>query len=109
MKGTKRAKLRKNDQVVVIAGPRQRQTRSRAGGRADKGKIKVEGVGMIKRHQKAAGNRGRGALSIRIVAQHFKCHGCRSAIRQAVAPCAIKSTATRRRVGSREWNTIETK
>jgi large subunit ribosomal protein L24 len=62
MKGTKRAKLRKNDQVVVIAG-RDKGKRGRVLAVApDKGKIKVEGAGMIKRHQKAAGNRGGGII-----------------------------------------------
>jgi large subunit ribosomal protein L24 len=62
LKGTKRAKLRKNDQVVVIAG-RDKGKRGRVLAVApDKGKIKVEGAGMIKRHQKAAGNRGGGII-----------------------------------------------
>jgi large subunit ribosomal protein L24 len=62
MKGTKRAKLRKNDQVVVIAG-RDKGKRGRVLAVApDKGKIKVEGAAMIKRHQKAAGNRGGGII-----------------------------------------------
>ena len=62
MKGTKRAKIRKNDQVVVIAG-RDKGKRGRVLAVApDKGKIKVEGAGMIKRHQKPAGNRGGGII-----------------------------------------------
>src|ERR1041384_4108541 len=62
MKGTKRAKLRKNDQVIVIAG-RDKGKRGRVLAVApDKGKIKVEGAAMIKRHQKAAGNRGGGII-----------------------------------------------
>ena len=62
MKGTKRAKIRKNDQVVVIAG-RDKGKRGRVLSVAPvKGKIKIEGVGMIKRHQKAAGNRGGGII-----------------------------------------------
>ena len=62
MKGTKRAKLRKNDQVVVIAG-RDKGKRGRVLAVApDKGKIKVEGAGIIKRHQKPAGNRGGGII-----------------------------------------------
>ena len=62
LKGTKRAKLRKSDQVIVIAG-RDKGKRGRVLAVApDKGKIKVEGVGMIKRHQKAAGNRGGGII-----------------------------------------------
>ena len=62
MKGTKRSKIRKNDQVVVIAG-RDKGKRGRVLAVApDKGKIKVESVGMIKRHQKAAGNRGGGII-----------------------------------------------
>ena len=62
MKGTKRSKLRKNDQVVVIAG-RDKGKRGRVLAVApDKGKIKIEGAGMIKRHQKPAGNRGGGII-----------------------------------------------
>ena|SRR5437762_2577252 len=58
----KRAKIRKNDQVVVIAG-RDKGKRGRVLAVApDKGKIKVEGTGMIKRHQKPAGNRGGGII-----------------------------------------------
>jgi large subunit ribosomal protein L24 len=53
MAGTKRSKIKKNDQVAIIAG---RDTGRR--GRvlevlATKGKVKVEGAGMFKRHQKA--------------------------------------------------------
>ena len=62
LKGTKRARIRKNDQVVVIAG-RDKGKRGRVLAVApDKGKIKVEGAGVIKRHQKAAGNRGGGII-----------------------------------------------
>ncbi len=53
MAGTKRAKIKKNDQVVVIAG-RDKGKRGRVLEVAPtKGRIKVEGVGMIKRHQRA--------------------------------------------------------
>ena len=62
MKGTKRAKIRTNDQVVVIAG-RDKGKRGRVLGVAPtKGKVKVEGAGIIKRHQKPAGNRGGGII-----------------------------------------------
>jgi large subunit ribosomal protein L24 len=64
MAGTKRSKIRKNDQVVVIAG-RDKGRRGRVLEVAPaKGKIKVEGVGMIKRHQKAnpQANRGGGII-----------------------------------------------
>lgn len=48
--------------MVVIAG-RDKGKRGRVLAVApDKGKIKVEGAGMIKRHQKAAGNRGGGII-----------------------------------------------
>lgn len=61
-KGTKRTKIRKNDQVIVIAG-RDKGKRGRVLAVApDKGKVKIEGSGMIKRHQKAAGNRGGGII-----------------------------------------------
>src|SRR5688500_15820318 len=53
MAGTKRAKIKKNDQVVVIAG-RDKGKRGRVLEVAPaKGKIKIEGAGMMKRHQKA--------------------------------------------------------
>jgi large subunit ribosomal protein L24 len=62
MKGTKRSKIRKNDQVVVIAG-RDKGKRGRVLAVAPlTGKIKVEGAGVIKRHQKPAGNRGGGII-----------------------------------------------
>ena len=53
MAGTKRSKIKKNDQVVVIAG-RDKGKRGRVLEVAPtEGKIKVEGVGVIKRHQRA--------------------------------------------------------
>jgi large subunit ribosomal protein L24 len=64
MAGTRRSKIRKNDQVVVITG-RDKGKRGRVlevlPGEA---KIKVEGVGIIKRHQKAnpQSNRGGGII-----------------------------------------------
>ncbi len=62
MKGTKRARIRKNDQVIVIAG-RDKGKRGRVLAVAPAtGKVKVEGAGIIKRHQKAAGNRGGGII-----------------------------------------------
>ncbi len=62
MKAKKRAKIRKNDSVVVIAG-RDKGKRGRVLAVAPStGKVKVEGAGMIKRHQKPAGNRGGGII-----------------------------------------------
>ena len=64
MAGTKRSKIKKNDQVVVIAG-RDKGKRGRVLEVAPTtGKIKVEGVGVIKRHQKAnpQSNRGGGII-----------------------------------------------
>ena len=62
MKGTKRAKIKKNDQVIVIAG-RDKGKRGRVLAVAPvTGKVKVEGAGVIKRHQKPAGNRGGGII-----------------------------------------------
>lgn len=62
VKGTKRAKIRKDDQVVVIAG-RDKGKRGRVLAVAPvNGKVKVEGAGMIKRHQRPAGNRGGGII-----------------------------------------------
>lgn len=64
MAGTKRSKIKKNDQVVIIAG-RDKGKRGRVleVAPAD-GKIKVEGVGVIKRHQRAnpQSNRGGGII-----------------------------------------------
>ena len=60
----KRSKIKKNDQVVVIAG-RDKGKRGRVLEVAPvKGKIKIEGVGMIKRHQRAnpQSNRGGGII-----------------------------------------------
>jgi large subunit ribosomal protein L24 len=64
MAGTKRSKIKKNDQVAVIAG-RDKGKRGRVLEVAPTtGKIKVEGVGIIKRHQKAnpQSNRGGGII-----------------------------------------------
>jgi large subunit ribosomal protein L24 len=64
MAGTKRAKIRKNDQVTIIAG-RDKGRRGRVLEVAPaRGKVRVEGIGMIKRHQKAnpQANRGGGIV-----------------------------------------------
>lgn len=64
MRGTKRSKVKKNDQVVIIAG-RDRGKRGRVLEVAPvKGKVKVEAAGIIKRHQKAnpQSNRGGGII-----------------------------------------------
>jgi large subunit ribosomal protein L24 len=64
MAGTKRSKVRKNDQVVIVAG-RDKGKRGRVlEVLPAKGKVKVEGAGMIKRHQKAnpQANRGGGIV-----------------------------------------------
>jgi large subunit ribosomal protein L24 len=63
-KGTKRAKIKKGDQVVVIAG-RDKDKRGRVLEVAPaNGKVKVEGAAMIKKHQKAnpQSNRGGGII-----------------------------------------------
>jgi large subunit ribosomal protein L24 len=58
----KRAKIKKNDQVVLIAG-RDKGKRGRVLAVAPtRGKIKVEGAGVIKRHQRAAGNKSGGII-----------------------------------------------
>ena len=64
MAGTKRSKIKKNDQVAIIAG-RDKGRRGRVlEVLPTKGKIKVEGAGMIKRHQKAnpQANKGGGIV-----------------------------------------------
>ena len=64
MAGTKRSKIKKNDQVVVIAG-RDKGKRGRVLEVVpSNGKVKVEGVGVIKRHQRAnpQSNRGGGII-----------------------------------------------
>jgi len=64
MTSIKRSKIKKNDQVVVIAG-RDKGRRGRVLEVAPaSGKVKVEGVGMIKRHQRAnpQANRGGGII-----------------------------------------------
>lgn len=58
--GTKRAKIRKNDQVIIIAG-RDKGKRGRVlEVLPSRGKVKVEGAGMIKRHQRASQQTNRG-------------------------------------------------
>ena len=60
MAGTKRSKVKKNDQVVIMAG----RDKGRRGRVLEvlpaKGKVKVEGAGIIKRHQKANPQQNRG-------------------------------------------------
>jgi large subunit ribosomal protein L24 len=73
-KGTKRAKIRKGDTVVVISGKDYNKF-DRSGERTPhrgrvlevsptRGKVKVEGAGIIKKHQKAnpQSNRGGGII-----------------------------------------------
>lgn len=63
-KGTKRSRIKKGDQVVVIAG-RDKDKRGRVLEVSPAlGKIKVEGAAMIKKHQKAnqQSNRGGGII-----------------------------------------------
>jgi large subunit ribosomal protein L24 len=58
--GTKRAKIKKNDQVIVIAG-RDKGKRGRVlEVLPSRGKVKVEGAGMIKKHERANPNNNRG-------------------------------------------------
>ena len=107
MKGTKRAKIRKNDQVVVITG-RDKGKRGRVLAVAPvKGKIKVESIGMIKRHQKAAGNRGGGIIDRGSWLDLSTCN-CRSA---SVKPSRVRFTLKRHQdeSGSRERAPIESK
>ena len=63
-KGTKRARVRINDQVVVIAGKDKGKRGRVLEVSVAKGKVKVEGAGMIKRHQRAnqQNNRGGGIV-----------------------------------------------
>jgi large subunit ribosomal protein L24 len=62
LKVRKRAKIKKNDQVMVVAG-RDKGKRGRVLEVAPtKGKVKVEGAAVIKRHQRAAGNRSGGII-----------------------------------------------
>ena len=50
--GTKRAKVKKGDQVIVMAG-RDKGKRGRVlDVKPREGKVKVEGVGVVKRHQR---------------------------------------------------------
>jgi large subunit ribosomal protein L24 len=73
-KGTKRAKIRKGDTVVIISGKDYNKF-DRSGERTphrgrvlevspSTGKVKVEGAGIIKKHQKAnpQSNRGGGII-----------------------------------------------
>ena len=60
MAGTKRSKVKKNDQVVIMAG-RDKGKRGRVLEVLPRtGKVKVEGAGIIKRHQKANPQQNRG-------------------------------------------------
>jgi large subunit ribosomal protein L24 len=64
MAGTKRAKIRKGDQVIVLAG-RDKGRRGRVlEVKPAESRIKVEGVAVVKKHQKAnsANNRGGGII-----------------------------------------------
>src|SRR5258708_30606227 len=54
--------MKKNDQVVMLGG-RDKGKRGRVqGGARTRGKVKIEGAGIIKRHQKPAGNRSGGII-----------------------------------------------
>ena len=62
--GVRRAKIRKGDQVVVIAG-RDNGKRGRVlEVKPGEGKVKVEGVAIVKKHQRAnpGNNRGGGII-----------------------------------------------
>jgi large subunit ribosomal protein L24 len=62
--GTRRVKIRKGDQVVVIAG-RDNGKRGRVlEVEPRKGRVKVEGVAIVKKHQRAnpSANRGGGII-----------------------------------------------
>src|ERR687883_1880009 len=62
--GNKRARVRKGDQVIVMAG-RDKGKRGRVlEVRPREGKVRVEGVAVVKRHQRAnpAMNRGGGII-----------------------------------------------
>jgi large subunit ribosomal protein L24 len=64
MAGTKRAKIRKGDQVIVLAG-RDKGKRGRVlEVKPVENRIKIEGVAVVKKHQKAnsANNRGGGII-----------------------------------------------
>ena len=64
LKGTKRVKIKKNDQVVIIAG-RDKGKRGRVlEVLPSKGKVKIEGANIIKRHQRAnpSANQGGGII-----------------------------------------------
>lgn len=64
MAETRRAKIRKGDQVVVIAG-RDKAKRGRVVEVVPaKNKVKVEGIGIVKKHTRAnqANNRGGGIV-----------------------------------------------
>ncbi len=66
MAGTKRAKISKGDQVIVIAG-RDKTKRGRVlAVDLTRGKVKVEGAAIIKKHTRAnqANNRGGGIIDM---------------------------------------------
>jgi large subunit ribosomal protein L24 len=59
-KGTKRSRIKKGDQVVVIAG-RDKEKRGRVLEiLPTQGRVKVEGVAVVKRHQRADPRKGTG-------------------------------------------------
>lgn len=63
-KGTRRSKIKKGDQVIIIAG-RDKDKRGRVlEVLPAKGKVKVEGAAIIKKHQRAnpQSNRGGGII-----------------------------------------------
>jgi large subunit ribosomal protein L24 len=62
MAGTRRSRIKKGDQVVVIAG-RDKDKRGRVlEVLPSKNKVKVEGVAIVKRHQRPTQNRGGGII-----------------------------------------------
>lgn len=64
VRGTKRAKIKKGDQVIVIAGRHNGKRGRVLEVQPTKGKVKVEGVAIVKKHQRALpqSNRGGGII-----------------------------------------------
>jgi large subunit ribosomal protein L24 len=108
--GTKRAKVKKNDQVIVIAG-RDKGKRGRVlevlPGR---GKVKVEGAAIIKRHQKANRQTNRGGGIVDKEA-YIDISNVQLIDPQSGAPTRVKyeaqSDGTKIRVAARSGHSLE--
>ena len=109
-KGTKRSRIRKGDQVVVIAG-RDKEKRGRVlEVLPTKGKVKVEGVGVVKRHTRPDPRKGSGGGILEKEA-YISISNVQLVDPQTGKPTRVKykvaDDGTKARVGAKTGNTLD--